>query len=66
MKPTNDPSDTVLDELHATRRRLLAQHGGVKGLAAFLRKEEARCGATVVESGAAEKVERRPRRAVKD
>ena len=38
----NDPPDPILDELHATRRRLLKEHGGVSGLAAFLRQEEAK------------------------
>jgi len=37
-----DPADPVLEELHATRRRLLAEHGGVAGLASFLRQEEAK------------------------
>lgn len=39
---TNDPPDPILEELHATRRQLLAQHGGVHGLAKFLRDEEAK------------------------
>ena len=38
----NDPPDPILKELHATRRRLLKEHGGVSGLAAFLRQEEAK------------------------
>lgn len=38
----NEPQDPVLEELHATRRRLLKEHGGVSGLAAFLRQEEAK------------------------
>lgn len=42
MKPTIDPPDTVLDEIHETRRRLLQQHGGVSGLAAFLRERESK------------------------
>jgi len=39
--PTNPP-DPILEELHATRRKLLAEHGDVAGLAAFLRQEEAK------------------------
>ena len=49
MKPVNDPRDTILDELHATRQQLLLQHGGVAGLAAFLRQQEADCATSVVE-----------------
>ena len=37
-----DPPDPILEELHATRRQLLEEHGGVAGLAAFLREEEAK------------------------
>ena len=37
-----DPTDPIVEELHATRRRLLAEHGGVAGLAAFLRQEESK------------------------
>ena len=33
MSTMNDPPDPILDELHATRRRLLQEHGGVTGLA---------------------------------
>ncbi len=38
----NEPPDPILEELHATRRRLFKEHGGVSGLAAFLRQEEAK------------------------
>jgi hypothetical protein len=48
MPPTNEPPDTILNELHATRRQLLQQHGGVAGLAAFLRQEEAKRGDQIV------------------
>ena len=48
----NDPPDPILDELHATRRRLLKEHGGVSGLAAFLRKEEAKTTWPIVETSA--------------
>ncbi len=34
--------DLILDEIHATRRKLLQEHGGIAGLFAFLRKEEAK------------------------
>lgn len=37
-----NPPDPILQELHAARRRLLKEHGGVAGLAAFLRQEEAK------------------------
>ena len=42
ISPMNEPPDPILEELHATRRRLLKEHGGVSGLAAFLRQEEAK------------------------
>ena len=42
IQPTDNPRDPILDELHATRRRLLEEHGGIAGLAAFLRREEAK------------------------
>lgn len=38
----NEPPDPIIEELRATRRRLLKEHGGVSGLAAFLRSEEAK------------------------
>lgn len=38
----NDPPDPILEEIHATRRRLLEEHGGISGLAAFLREEQAK------------------------
>jgi hypothetical protein len=41
-KPAIDPPDTILEEIHETRRQLLRKHGGVAGLAAFLRKQEAK------------------------
>ncbi len=37
----NNFPDPILDEIHATRRRLLKEHGGISGLAEFLRREEA-------------------------
>ncbi|MEX2120823.1 MAG: hypothetical protein WD847_14625 [Pirellulales bacterium] len=49
IKPMKAPPDTVLDELHSIRRRLLQQHGGIAGLAAFLRQEEAKSGEQIVE-----------------
>ena len=42
IQPMTDPPDPILEELHATRRQLLKEHGGIAGLAAFLRKEEAK------------------------
>ena len=48
----NDPPDPILEELHATRRRLLKEHGGVSGLAAFLRQEEAKTTWPIVETSA--------------
>ena len=48
----NDPPDPILEELHATRRRLLKEHGGVAGLAAFLRQEEAKTTWPIVETTA--------------
>ncbi len=45
----NDPPDPILEELHATRRRLLKEHGGVAGLAAFLRQEEAKTARPIAE-----------------
>ena len=40
MNPNTEPADVVLEELHETRRRLLQRHGGVAGLAAYLREQE--------------------------
>jgi hypothetical protein len=48
--PNNCPPDPILEELHATRRELLKQHGGVAGLVAFLRKEEAKTTWPIVET----------------
>ena len=42
IEPRKEPADPILEELHATRRRLLAEHGGVAGLASFLRQEESK------------------------
>ena len=42
MKTTAEPTDTILEEIHETRRRLLQEHGGVHGLAEFLREQEAK------------------------
>ena len=52
MPRMNDPPDPILEELHATRRRLLKEHGGVSGLAAFLRQEEAKSTRPIVETAA--------------
>jgi hypothetical protein len=38
----NESRDPILEEIHATRRRLLAEHGGLEGLVAFLREQEAK------------------------
>ena len=40
MKPPPNPPDSVLESLHHTRRQLLEQHGGIAGLAAYLRERE--------------------------
>lgn len=37
----NGPADAVLEEIHETRRKLLNRHGGIAGLATFLREQEA-------------------------
>ena len=50
IQPMPEPPDPILEELHATRRQLLKEHGGVSGLAAFLRDEEAKTTRTMVES----------------
>lgn len=42
IEPKKEPADPILEELHATRRKLLAEHGGVAGLASFLRREESK------------------------
>jgi hypothetical protein len=44
-----DPPDPILEEIHATRRQLLKEHGSVAGLAAFLREEEAKSRRTIGE-----------------
>ena len=50
IQPMSEPPDPILEELHATRRQLLKEHGGISGLAAFLRKEEAKTTRTIAES----------------
>jgi hypothetical protein len=42
MKTIAEPVDAILEEIHETRRRLLQQHGGIHGLASFLRAQEAK------------------------
>jgi len=37
-----NPPDPIVEEIHATRRKLLEEHGGLDGLFAFLREEEAK------------------------
>ena len=49
IQPMPEPPDPILEELHATRRQLLKEHGGISGLAAFLRKEEAKTTRTIAE-----------------
>ena len=49
IQPMPEPPDPILEELHATRRQLLKEHGGVSGLAAFLRNEEAKTTRTMAE-----------------
>ena len=49
IQPMTDPPDPILEELHATRRQLLKEHGGVSGLAAFLREEEAKTTRTIAD-----------------
>ena len=51
MKPALEPADTVLQEIHETRRRLLQEHGGIHGLADFLRAQEAKAKWEVSEPG---------------
>ena len=33
-------ADAILKEIHQTRQKLLDEHGGIAGLAGFLRKQE--------------------------
>ena len=40
--PLPEPVDTILEEIHQTRRKLLEEHGGIAGLAAYLRQLEAK------------------------
>ena len=49
IQPRPEPPDPILEELHATRRQLLKEHGGISGLAAFLRKVEAKTTRTIAE-----------------
>ena len=42
-----DPPDPILEEIHATRRQLLKEHGGVAGLAVFFKNEEAKSTRTI-------------------
>jgi hypothetical protein len=41
MATIPDLSNPILDEIHETRRELLRKHGGIAGLMAFLRSQEA-------------------------
>lgn len=45
----NLSTDRVIDELHATRLRMWQEHGGLSGLAEFLRQEEAKSTHPVVD-----------------
>lgn len=40
MTTQNETEDPVIAEVRKTRRRLLQEHGGVAGLASFLRRAE--------------------------
>lgn len=53
IQPMPDPPDPILEELQATRRQLLKEHGGISGLAAFLRKEEAKTTRSIAEPSGA-------------
>ena len=48
MNPVTDKTPSLLDEIHLTRQRLLNEHGGIAGLAAFLRQREIASGAKTV------------------
>ncbi len=39
-KLTEADVDPILSEIHRTRQHLLAEHGGLSGLARFLRKQD--------------------------
>jgi len=41
MKRTSESNGNILDDLHKNRQRLISQHGGIAGLAVYLRKQEA-------------------------
>ena len=36
------PSDPLIDEVRATRERLVREHGGLRGWAAYVRQEQAK------------------------
>lgn len=40
MTTLPDATDPILAEIHNARRNLLEKHGGISGLAAFLREQE--------------------------
>jgi hypothetical protein len=65
MNPIDNPPDDILAELHATRRQLLQQHGGVAGLAAFLRQQEAAGGEQIAKPNGESASENGPRPAKK-
>jgi len=41
MSQASEPRNKILDEIHAIREKLINDHGGIAGLAAFLRQREA-------------------------
>jgi len=41
-KPRRPYSDPLIDEVRATRERLVREHGGLRGWAAYIRQEQAK------------------------
>jgi hypothetical protein len=48
MEKSKTTKLSVIEELHLTRQRLLSEHGGVSGLAEYLRRQEANSGVKTV------------------
>ena len=41
-RPAEDDNDPIVAEVRAHRRKLVEEHGGIEGLAKFLREQDAK------------------------
>jgi hypothetical protein len=48
MSKPDETKKSIIDELHLTRQQLLKEHGGIAGLAKYLRDQEAASGTKTV------------------